>query len=461
MDESTPTCNKRFAAVGIPQTEEARRAYRELIVTTPGLAECISGAILYDETIRQETRTTARRSSESSTDAGIIPGIKVDTGAKDLAGHPGREGHRGPGRAARPPGGVRADGRALCQVARRDRPSATAFPAGAASRPTRRRWPATPRCARRPAWSRSSSPKCSWTASTRWTRCARGHRGSPADGLRPAVRPRGGAGGHDAQAQHGASGVGLPQAGTGGRGGRRHRDVPPAGRAGCRSRDRVPVGRPIRRAGLRPPERDELAIPKARCPGRWRSRSPAPSSNRPWRSGEARTPTWRRHSKRWRIGPGATGPRAAASTTPRWSRHEPGPQATLSWINHASIPCGSNRSTSTGLWGGRRLGDLLAAPLPGDGPIGEAWLLSDRADHASRVADGPLKGRTLGQVLEQVPATSAGHAGRAVPPLPPAAEVPRRARAALAPGASRGRARTCYQLARAGRPKHGSCWRRG
>ncbi|MHB8972078.1 MAG: class I fructose-bisphosphate aldolase [Pirellulaceae bacterium] len=54
MDESNPTCNKRFATLGIPQTEEARRAYRELIATTPGLGECISGAILYDETIRQQ-----------------------------------------------------------------------------------------------------------------------------------------------------------------------------------------------------------------------------------------------------------------------------------------------------------------------------------------------------------------------------------------------------------------------
>ena len=51
MDESNPTCNKRFARIGIPQTEEARRAYRELLVTAPGLNECISGAILYDETI--------------------------------------------------------------------------------------------------------------------------------------------------------------------------------------------------------------------------------------------------------------------------------------------------------------------------------------------------------------------------------------------------------------------------
>jgi len=52
MDESDPTCNKRFAKLGIPQTEESRRAYRELIVTTPGLGDCISGAILFDETIR-------------------------------------------------------------------------------------------------------------------------------------------------------------------------------------------------------------------------------------------------------------------------------------------------------------------------------------------------------------------------------------------------------------------------
>jgi fructose-bisphosphate aldolase class I len=56
MDESNPTCNKRFAKLGIPQTMEARRAYRELIVTTPGLGESISGAILYDETIRQQKK---------------------------------------------------------------------------------------------------------------------------------------------------------------------------------------------------------------------------------------------------------------------------------------------------------------------------------------------------------------------------------------------------------------------
>jgi len=90
MDESNSTCNKRFAGLGIPQTEEARRAYRELIVTTPGLGECISGAILYDETIRQRKKD-GTPFVKVLTDAGIIPGIKVDTGAKDMAGHPGEK----------------------------------------------------------------------------------------------------------------------------------------------------------------------------------------------------------------------------------------------------------------------------------------------------------------------------------------------------------------------------------
>jgi fructose-bisphosphate aldolase class I len=90
MDESTGTCNKRFAKLGIPQTVEARRAYRELIVTTPGLGESIGGAILYDETIRQQTKDGAPF-VRVLVDAGIIPGIKVDTGAKELAGHPGEK----------------------------------------------------------------------------------------------------------------------------------------------------------------------------------------------------------------------------------------------------------------------------------------------------------------------------------------------------------------------------------
>jgi fructose-bisphosphate aldolase class I len=90
MDESNPTCNKRFLALGIPLTVEARRAYRELIVTTPGLGEFIGGAILYDETIRQK-KADGTPFVKVLIDAGIIPGIKVDTGARELAAHPGEK----------------------------------------------------------------------------------------------------------------------------------------------------------------------------------------------------------------------------------------------------------------------------------------------------------------------------------------------------------------------------------
>jgi fructose-bisphosphate aldolase class I len=90
MDESNPTCNKRFAKLDISQTAEARRAYRQLIITTHGLGESISGVILYDETIRQQKKDGTPFLKVLG-DAGIIPGIKVDTGAKDLAAHPGEK----------------------------------------------------------------------------------------------------------------------------------------------------------------------------------------------------------------------------------------------------------------------------------------------------------------------------------------------------------------------------------
>jgi len=90
MDESTPTCNKRFAELGIPQTVEMREAYRELIVTTPNLGKYISGAILYDETIRQHL-SDGTSFVEALHAQGIIPGIKVDEGAKDLPSFPGEK----------------------------------------------------------------------------------------------------------------------------------------------------------------------------------------------------------------------------------------------------------------------------------------------------------------------------------------------------------------------------------
>ena len=90
IDESIPTCNKRFAEIGIPQNEECRRAYRKLIITTPSLGKYISGAILYDETIHQQT-PDGTPFMQVITAAGIIPGIKVDIGASDMAGHPGEK----------------------------------------------------------------------------------------------------------------------------------------------------------------------------------------------------------------------------------------------------------------------------------------------------------------------------------------------------------------------------------
>lgn len=87
MDESNPTCNKRFASLNIPQTPEMRRQYREMIVTTPHLNEGINAAILYDETVRQQL-SDGTPFVHAIEHAGIIPGIKVDMGAKDMAGFP-------------------------------------------------------------------------------------------------------------------------------------------------------------------------------------------------------------------------------------------------------------------------------------------------------------------------------------------------------------------------------------
>jgi fructose-bisphosphate aldolase class I len=83
-DETVKTISKRFEALGIPSTAESRRAYRELLVTTPDLGRFVSGVILYDETIRQ-TDSRGAPLAEVLAEAGVMPGIKVDTGAKPLA----------------------------------------------------------------------------------------------------------------------------------------------------------------------------------------------------------------------------------------------------------------------------------------------------------------------------------------------------------------------------------------
>ncbi len=89
-DESTPSCNKRFAAVGVEQTEEMRRQWRQLLLTTPGIGEFLSGVILYDETIRQQIDQGVPF-AKLLEEKGIIPGIKVDEGTVDFGGHPGEK----------------------------------------------------------------------------------------------------------------------------------------------------------------------------------------------------------------------------------------------------------------------------------------------------------------------------------------------------------------------------------
>jgi fructose-bisphosphate aldolase, class I len=89
-DESTPTIEKRFKSISVTSTEENRRAYREVLFTTAGVGEFISGVILFDETIRQKTRD-GRTFVEALEQQGIIPGIKVDKGAKPMANFPGEK----------------------------------------------------------------------------------------------------------------------------------------------------------------------------------------------------------------------------------------------------------------------------------------------------------------------------------------------------------------------------------
>ena len=89
-DESSGTCKKRFDSVKVECNEENRRAYRELLFTTPNLSEFVSGVILFDETLRQKTRDGTNFSQYLQKN-GIIPGIKVDAGAQDMALHPGEK----------------------------------------------------------------------------------------------------------------------------------------------------------------------------------------------------------------------------------------------------------------------------------------------------------------------------------------------------------------------------------
>jgi fructose-bisphosphate aldolase class I len=139
-DESSGTIKKRFDRIGVESTEETRRAYREILFTADGVEKHISGVILFDETIRQSTSERVPFPALLAS-RGIVPGIKVDKGAKDLAGFPGATSERG----------LRSGARSLPSAMRFRRPRACA--------PTDMLWRDTQRSARRRASCPSWSPR--------------------------------------------------------------------------------------------------------------------------------------------------------------------------------------------------------------------------------------------------------------------------------------------------------------
>ncbi len=159
-DESSGTIKKRFDAIGVESTADSRRDYREMLFrATEAMKKHISGVILYDETLRQKAKDGTPL-AEIIAATGALPGIKVDKGTKPLALLAGRDDHRRARRTARAARRISRARRQVRQVARGHRHRPEAFRAMPASTPTPTRSAAMPRCARRTASCRSSSPKC-------------------------------------------------------------------------------------------------------------------------------------------------------------------------------------------------------------------------------------------------------------------------------------------------------------
>ena len=253
-DESTGTIEKRLKSIDVESTEETRRAYRDLLFTTDGAADYISGVILYDETIRQSASDgTPSPSCSSGTGSSLDQGRQ---GGKAPRGSAGRNGHRGPRRPAR--------------AARRYASSAPGSLSG------------------EPSFNIGDGSHA-LRALTRTPHALGALCGAPQEaGLVPIVEPevlmdgdhtvercyeatettlhavftsssvhRVDARGNAPEAQHGPVREGRAQAGERPGGGRADVPVPEGDRAPCRSRHRVPVRRPDRRAATRAPECDE------------------------------------------------------------------------------------------------------------------------------------------------------------------------------------------------------------
>ena len=257
-DESDGTIKKRFDTIGVESTEESRRGYRNLLFTTPGAEEYISGVILFDETIRQ---TLGRRDAVPGAARleGRHPGDQGRQGREAARARRGRDGDRGARRPAPAARGVPRARSALREVARDLLDHRHACRASTASGRTRTPSPVTPRSARRPGSSRSSSPRCCRTGRTRSSAAASSPPAcshavytelfdqrvdvegtllkpnmvlSGYDGVRPRRR-RGGRRGDAARADE--------------------------ARAGGGARHRLPLRRPVGRGRDRAPQRDERA----------------------------------------------------------------------------------------------------------------------------------------------------------------------------------------------------------
>ena len=254
-DESSGTIEKRFTSIDVESTEDSRRAYRELLFTTDGLGEFVSGVILFDETIRQST-ADGTPFSELLTAQGIFPGIKVDKGPVALAGFDGEKITEGLDGLRERLAEYAALGCQVHQVAgghhdrrghsdgwlhrcqrRGARPLRCAV-AGGRARPDRR-----------------ARGVDGWRPHDR--ALLRGDGRDPGCRVRRTAPPRRPARRHAAQAEHGRVGQHLPRAGRREGGRRGHGALPARERARRRARDRLPLRRPERRAGHRPPRRDE------------------------------------------------------------------------------------------------------------------------------------------------------------------------------------------------------------
>ncbi len=256
-DESTGTIAKRFDSIGVDSTEEYRRFYRGLLFTAPGMEEYVGGVILYDETIRQSA-DDGTPFPEVLAAKGAIPGIKVDTGAHDLAGFPGEkiteglDGLRARLEDYRGLGARFAKWRAVITIGE-GIPSVACIRANAHA------------LARYAALCQEAGivpivePEVLMDADNTIERCydvtARTLKWTFHELVRPGCRPQG----DPAQAEHGDLRQGLSRAGVVGADRAGDCRLLPHSRTGSRAGDRLPVRRPVRGAGDREPERDQPA----------------------------------------------------------------------------------------------------------------------------------------------------------------------------------------------------------